>query len=64
MEFVLSAEGMGEGVIRSDNGLTLETSANVSFTASITLINTQLTHQLVLLFTTPGFWGCIHPPLP
>ena len=32
-------------VIRSNEGLTLETSAIVSFTASITLINTQLIHQ-------------------
>ena len=36
-----------EMIIRSDEGLTLETSAIVSFTASITLINTQLIHQFV-----------------
>ena len=34
-------------LIRSDEGLTLETSAIVSFRASITLINTQLIHQFV-----------------
>ena len=33
--------------IRSEEGLTLETSAIVSFTASITLVNTQLIHQFV-----------------
>ena len=32
--------------LRSDEGLTLVTSAIVSFTASITLINTQLIHSL------------------
>ena len=34
-------------VIRFDKGLTLETPAVVGFTASITLINTQLIHQFV-----------------
>ena len=34
-------------LIRSDEGLTLETSAIVSFTASNTLINTGLIHQFV-----------------
>ena len=34
-------------IILSDEGLTLEASAIVSFTASITLINTQLIHQFV-----------------
>ena len=33
--------------IRSDEGLALETSAIVSFTALITLVNTQLIHQFV-----------------
>ena len=36
-------------LIRSDEGLALETSAIVSFTASITLVNTQLIHQFVFL---------------
>ena len=31
----------------NDEGLTLETSSVVSFTASITFINTQLIHQFV-----------------
>ena len=35
----------GELSLRSDEWLTLETSAIVSFTASVTLINTQLIHQ-------------------
>ena len=34
-------------LIRSDEGLALETSAVVSLTAFITLINTQLIHQFV-----------------
>ena len=39
--------GCRERVRANDEGLTLETSAIVSFTASITLINTQLIHQFV-----------------
>ena len=34
-------------LLRSDEGLTIETSAIVSFTASITRINTQWIHQFV-----------------
>ena len=34
-------------VLTPDEGLTLDTSAVVSFTASISLTNTQLIHQLV-----------------
>ena len=36
-----------QSAIRSEKGLALETSAVVSLTASITLINTHLIHQFV-----------------
>ena len=43
-----SPEQMEQGqIICSGEGLALETSAIISLTASITLINTQLTHQFV-----------------
>ena len=42
-----SSEQMIQMIICSDEGLALEKSAIVSFTASITLINTQLIHQSV-----------------
>ena len=40
-------------VSRSDEGLTLETSAAIFNTASITLINTQLRHQFVFHRAAP-----------
>ena len=40
---------------RSDEGLTLETSVIVSFTASNTLINTQLIHQFVIQTDSDAF---------
>ena len=41
--------------IRSDGGLTLETSAIASFTAFNTLINTQLIHQFVTQTDSDAF---------
>ena len=48
----------------SDEGLALETSATVSFTASITLINTQLIRQFVSPTQLPSSGITLHPPFP
>ena len=55
--------------IRSDERLTLETSVNVSFTASITLINTQLIHQFdiqcpFVKFKPAPPTDCFHETIP